>query len=91
MTDCINEAMKRYAKVILKGDVQGSLEALRDAFAKLGNDEVQVNIVSGGVGGIAESDVTLAMTSGAVMFGFNVRADNSARRLVESESVDLRY
>jgi translation initiation factor IF-2 len=82
---------KKTLNVIVKADVRGSLEAIQSSLVELGNDEVQVNIVSGGVGGIAESDVTLAMTSSAVMFGFNVRADNSARRLVESELVDLRY
>ena len=59
---------------------------------ELGNDEVQVNIVVGGVGGITETDVNLAVTSGAVIFGFrNVRADGAARKLVENEGVDLRY
>ena len=77
--------------IVVKTDVRGSLEAIQSSLLELGNDEVQVNIVSGGVGGIAESDVTLAMTAEAVMFGFNVRADAKARRLVESEGVDLRY
>jgi translation initiation factor IF-2 len=58
---------------------------------ELGNDEVQVNIVTGGVGGITETDVNLAVTSGAVVFGFNVRADNAARTQVENEAVDMRY
>jgi translation initiation factor IF-2 len=57
----------------------------------MGNDEVQVNIISSGVGGITETDITLALTSNAVVFGFNVRADNTARKLVESEGIDLRY
>jgi translation initiation factor IF-2 len=77
--------------VVIKADVRGSLEALQSALLELGNEEVRVNIVSGGVGGIAETDVTLAITSGAVIFGFNVRADNAARKLVEEEGVDLRY
>jgi translation initiation factor IF-2 len=64
---------------------------IQSALLDLGNEEVQVNIVSGGVGGITETDVTLSMTSNAVIFGFNVRADNAARRLVENEGVDLRY
>ena len=57
----------------------------------MGNEEVQVNIISGGVGGITGTDITLAMTSNAVVFGFNVRADGTARKLVEEEGVDLRY
>ena len=82
---------KKTLNVVVKADVRGSLEAIQSALLDLGNEEVQVNIVSGGVGGIAETDVTLAMTSNAVIFGFNVRADNAAKRLVESEGVDLRY
>jgi len=91
MFESMTAGEKKTLNVIVKADVRGSLEAIQSSLVELGNDEVQVNIVSGGVGGIAESDVTLAMTSSAVMFGFNVRADNSARRLVESELVDLRY
>jgi translation initiation factor IF-2 len=68
---------------VVKADVRGSLEAMQSSLLDLGNDEVQVNVVSGGVGGITESDVNLALTSEAVIFGFNVRADASARRLVE--------
>lgn len=77
--------------VVLKADVRGSLEAIQSALLDLGNDEVQVNIVSAGVGGIAETDISLALTSQAVVFGFNVRADTSARKIVEDESVDMRY
>jgi len=91
MFESMTAGEKKTLNVVLKTDVRGSLEAIQSALVELGNDEVQVNIVSGGVGGIAESDVTLAMTSSAVMFGFNVRADTSARRLIESEGVDLRY
>ena len=80
-----------YLNVVVKADVRGSLEAIVTALNDLGNDEVKVNVVSSGVGGITESDVNYAMTSGAVIFGFNVRADNSARRLVEAEGLDLRY
>lgn len=82
---------RKTLNVVVKADVRGSLEAIQVALLDLGNEEVKVNIVSGGVGGIAETDVTLAMTTNAVMFGFNVRADTSARKLVEEESVDLRY
>ena len=77
--------------LLIKADVQGSLEALRDSLTKLSNDEVQVNVVAGGVGGITESDVTLAMASKAIIIGFNVRADASARRLIEANGVDVRY
>ncbi len=77
--------------VMLKADVQGSVEALVDALTKLSTDEVRVNVVASGVGGINESDINLAMASTAIVIGFNVRADASARKLVEDENVDLRY
>ena len=77
--------------IVLKADVRGSLEAIVSALLELGNDEVKVNVVSGGVGGIAETDVNLALTTNAVIFGFNVRADTGARKLVEDEGIDLRY
>jgi translation initiation factor IF-2 len=77
--------------VMVKTDVRGSLEAIQSALLGLGNEEVRVNVVAGSVGGITETDVNLALTTGAVIFGFNVRADNAARRIVESEGVDLRY
>ncbi|MBA2651787.1 MAG: translation initiation factor IF-2 [Tatlockia sp.] len=77
--------------VVLKADVQGSLEAISDALVKLSTDEVKVEIVSTGVGGITESDVHLAIASNALLIGFNVRADNTAKRLVEQESVALHY
>ncbi|PXX93585.1 translation initiation factor IF-2 [Marinobacter vulgaris] len=77
--------------VVLKTDVRGSLEAITKSLKDLGNEEVQVKIVSSGVGGIAETDVSLAMATNAVIFGFNVRADTAAKRLVEQEGLDLRY
>ncbi|MDP6967825.1 MAG: translation initiation factor IF-2 [Gammaproteobacteria bacterium] len=77
--------------VVLKTDVRGSLEALTASLVDLGTEEVKVNVVSGGVGGIAESDVNLAVASSAVIFGFNVRADGPAKQLIEKEGVDLRY
>ena len=77
--------------VVLKTDVRGSLEAITKALQDLGNDEVQVKIVSSGVGGIAETDISLAMATSAVIFGFNVRADTASKRLVEQEGLDLRY
>ena len=77
--------------VMIKADVQGSIEAITGSLNKLATDEVRVNVVSTGVGGINESDVNLAVASGAVMFGFNVRADASSKRLIEEEGVDLHY
>lgn len=77
--------------VVLKTDVQGSLEAIAEALNKLSTDEVKVNIVAGAVGGITESDVNLAIASSAIIVGFNVRADASTRQLVEKEGIDLRY
>ncbi|MGZ4154580.1 MAG: translation initiation factor IF-2 [Actinomycetota bacterium] len=76
--------------IVLKADVQGSLGALQDAFAKLPQDEVRVNIVRTGVGAITESDISLAMASQAVVVGFNVRPDVAARELAEREGVDVR-
>ena len=87
----MGENEKRTLNVVLKADVRGSLEAIQASLHDLGNEEVQVNIVASGVGGITETDINLAVTSGAVVFGFNVRADGSARKLVEDEGVDLRY
>jgi len=77
--------------LLIKADVQGSSEALVNALSRLGNDEVKVNIISSGVGGITESDINLTMASNAVVLGFNVRADASARKLVDAEGIDLRY
>jgi translation initiation factor IF-2 len=91
MFDSMTAGERKTLNVVIKADVRGSLEAIQSALLEIGNDEVQVNIVNGGVGGIAETDINLAVTSSAVVFGFNVRADNAARRLVESEGVDLRY
>ena len=91
MFESMTAGEKKTLNIVVKADVRGSLEAIQTALLDLGNEEVQVNIVSGGVGGITETDINLAMTSSAVIFGFNVRADNAARRLVEAEGVDLRY
>jgi len=77
--------------LVIKADVRGSLEALQGALADLGNSEVKVNVVSGGVGGITETDVTLSMTSSAIIIGFNTRADTKARDLAEKEGVEVRY
>jgi translation initiation factor IF-2 len=91
MFDSMTAVGRKTLNVVVKADVRGSLEAIQSSLLEIGNEEVQVNIVTGGVGGITETDVNLAVTSGAVVFGFNVRADNAARRLVEAEGVDLRY
>jgi translation initiation factor IF-2 len=77
--------------IVLKADVQGSVEAISDSLLKLSTDEVKVKIVGSGVGGITETDATLATASNAILVGFNVRADASARRVIEAESLDLRY
>ncbi|MDR9828385.1 translation initiation factor IF-2 [Vibrio sp. FNV 38] len=77
--------------VVLKADVQGSVEAIADSLLKLSTDEVKVKIVGSGVGGITETDAVLAAASNAIILGFNVRADASARRAIENESLDLRY
>lgn len=77
--------------IVLKADVQGSVEAISDALVKLSTEEVTVVVIASGVGGITESDVHLAIASNAILIGFNVRADNSARRLAEQESVLLNY
>ncbi len=83
-------ARKDYA-LVLKGDVQGSVEAISAALEKVGNDEVQARILHAGVGGITESDVTLAQASGALVIGFNVRALKEAREAAERAGVDIRY
>jgi len=77
--------------VVLKSDVQGSTEAISDSLQALSTSEVKVKMVSTGVGGINESDVNLAVASGAIMIGFNVRADAVAKRLIDEEEVDLHY
>ena len=77
--------------IIVRADVQGSVEALRDSLTKLSTDEVKVRVIASAVGGITESDANLALTSGAIIIGFNVRADASARSIVEDKGLDLRY
>ncbi|AZQ84126.1 translation initiation factor IF-2 [Colwellia sp. Arc7-635] len=77
--------------VVLKSDVQGSLEAISDSLLKLSTDEVKVRIIGSGVGAITETDATLAAASNAIVVGFNVRADATARKVIESEKIDLRY
>ncbi len=80
-----------YVNLIVKADVQGSVEALRDSLTKIGTDDVKVKVVASGVGGINESDANLAVTSNAIIIGFNVRADASARSVIEEKELDLRY
>lgn len=82
---------KKIMNIVLKTDVRGSLEAIMSALNGIGNDEVSVNIVGYGVGGISETDVQLAETSSATIIGFNVRADKSAKTLIESAGLQLRY
>ena len=84
-----NKASK--LNLIVKADVKGSLEAINGAITDFSNDEVMVNIVSSGVGGITESDINLALTTEAIVIGFNVRASSSAKALAEKENVEFRY
>jgi translation initiation factor IF-2 len=87
----LKEGEQKALNIVIKADVQGSLEALRDSLLKLSSDEVRVSLVATGVGGITESDANLAVTSNAIILGFNVRADGAARRVVEDKGLDLRY
>lgn len=87
----MDAGQKKTLSVVVKADVRGSLEAIQSSLAEIGNEEVQVNVVSAGVGGITENDVNLALTTGAIIVGFNVRADAATRRIAETEGVDIRY
>jgi translation initiation factor IF-2 len=87
----MGEADKKTLSVIVKADVQGSVEAIVKSLTDLSTDEVSVNVIATGVGGITETDVSLAAASNAFIVGFNVRADAAARKLAEAEAVDLRY
>jgi translation initiation factor IF-2 len=91
MFENVGEGAARTLPLIIKADVQGSQEALTHALTKLSTDEVKVQVVHGQVGGITESDVNLALASKAVIIGFNVRADVSARKLAEGNGIDIRY
>jgi translation initiation factor IF-2 len=77
--------------LIIKADVQGSVQALREALTSLSNEQIRINVIGSGVGGITESDAQLAATSKATIIGFNVRADASARKVIDNNGVDLRY
>ncbi len=90
MTNLKSAGVKEFT-LLVKGDVQGSVEAIVSALDKLGTDEVRARIVHAGVGGITESDVGLAATSGAVILGFNVRANSQAREAAERDGVEIRY
>lgn len=85
------EGEQQVLKIILKGDVQGSVEAIRESLLKLSTNEVKVDIIVSGIGAITSSDVTLAVASTAVVIGFNVRADSAAKKLAEADGVELRY
>jgi len=87
----MTEGEVKELNIVLKADVQGSLEAITDSLMGLSTDEVKVNIIARGVGALTETDATLAAASNAIMVGFNVRADAQARKTIENESVDLRY
>jgi translation initiation factor IF-2 len=91
MFEQMNEGGSKALALIIKADVQGSQEALMHAMAKLSTDEVKVQVVHSAVGGITESDINLATASKAVVIGFNVRADQQAKRLAESNGIDIRY
>ena len=86
-----NEEKNVTLNILLKADVQGSLEALRESLLKLPNTEVRVSIISSGVGGISSTDVNLAVASKAIIIAFNVRPDAAARKIIEEESVDVHY
>ena len=88
--DQLSEGDLKELNIIVKADVQGSVEAVRDSLEKLSNDEVKVRVIHGGVGAINESDVMLAQTSGAIIVGFNVRPDGVAKAAAERDGVDMR-
>jgi translation initiation factor IF-2 len=87
----LKTAGRKELPIVIKGDVQGSVEAITAAIEKLGNEEVIARVIHGGVGGITESDVTLAEASKAVIIGFNVRAHKEARDLAEQQGIEIRY
>jgi len=91
MFERMDDSEQKSLNLVVKADVQGSVEALAESLEKLSGDEVKVKVVHGMVGGINESDVNLAAASNAIIIGFNVRADAAARKLIESENVDVHY
>jgi translation initiation factor IF-2 len=82
---------QKNVNLLIRADVQGSVEALKDSLVNLSNEDIKVNIVASGVGAITESDATLAHASGAIIIGFNVRADAAARRIIQEQELDLHY
>ena len=82
---------QQVVNLLIRADVQGSVEALKDSLVGLSNEDIKVSIVAAGVGAITESDATLAHASGAIIIGFNVRADNSARRVIQEQELDVHY
>ncbi|MGK0270540.1 MAG: translation initiation factor IF-2 [Cocleimonas sp.] len=91
MFEKMQDGEKSTLNVLLKADVQGSLEAIKSSLNALSTDEVVVNIISSGVGGLSETDISLAQSSEAVIIGFNVRADASARRFAQESDTEIRY
>lgn len=91
MFNNMGENQAQSLPIIIKADVQGSYEALAGSLRKLSTNEVRVDVLHSGVGGVTESDVNLAIASGAVIIGFNVRADATARKLAEHEGIEIRY
>ena len=87
----MSEGQTTSVQLLIKADVHGSAEALRDALTKLSGDEVKVDVIASGVGGITESDINLASASNAIVIGFNVRADSAARSAIKETGVDVRY
>ena len=89
--ESMGKASRKFLNVIIKTDVAGTAEAINASLEKLGNDDVSVKIISSGVGGISESDANLAITTEASILGFNVRADNAAKKIIEEEDINLIY
>lgn len=89
--DRMKQGEVKSLNIVLKADVQGSIEALSESLEKISNNEISVKVISKGVGGFNESDVNLAMASGAILIGFNVRADATARRLAQQEGIEINY
>ena len=89
--DLLDQEKINKLRIVIKSDVAGTNEAINASLLKIGNEEVDVDIVSSGVGGITESDVNLAITTGARIFGFNVRSDNKAKKLLEEQGIEVNY
>ncbi|RPG44195.1 MAG: translation initiation factor IF-2 [Gammaproteobacteria bacterium TMED112] len=89
--DLLDQEKINKLRIIVKSDVAGTNEAINASLLKIGNEEVDVDIVSSGIGGITESDVNLAITTGARIFGFNVRSDNKAKKILEEQGIEVNY